>query len=94
DDELPAAIQKIGRGYMLQRYKGLGEMNADQLWDTTMDPEKRTFIRVNIEDLAVAERRVSILMGDKPEPRRRWIESNVSFGLEDDAKFISTGSEE
>ena len=94
DDELPAAIQKIGRGYMLQRYKGLGEMNADQLWDTTMDPEKRTFIRVNIEDLAVAERRVSILMGDKPEPRRRWIESNVSFGLEDDAKFISVGSEE
>jgi topoisomerase-4 subunit B len=94
DDELPAAIQKIGRGYMLQRYKGLGEMNADQLWDTTMDPEKRTFIRVNIEDLAVAERRVSILMGDKPEPRRRWIESNVSFGLEDDAKFISAGSEE
>ncbi|MDF2556563.1 MAG: parE [Bacillales bacterium] len=94
ENELPAAIQKIGKGYMLQRYKGLGEMNADQLWETTMDPEKRTLIRVNIEDLAVAERRVSTLMGDKPEPRRRWIESNVAFGLEDEAKFLNVGSEE
>lgn len=94
ENELPSAIKKIGKGYMLQRYKGLGEMNADQLWETTMDPEKRTLVRVNIEDLAVAERRVSTLMGDKPEPRRRWIESNVAFGLEDEAKFLNVGSEE
>ena len=78
--ELDEAIQKIGKGYMLQRYKGLGEMNADQLWDTTMNPETRTLIRVTIEDGARAERRVTTLMGDKVEPRRRWIEANVNFG--------------
>ena len=58
---LDGAIKKVGKGYMLQRYKGLGEMNADQLWDTTMDPETRTLIRVTIEDGARAERRVTTL---------------------------------
>ena len=58
-----AAIKKIGKGYMLQRYKGLGEMNADQLWDTTMNPETRTLIRVKIEDGARAERRVTTSNG-------------------------------
>ncbi|TDW20795.1 topoisomerase-4 subunit B [Breznakia blatticola] len=72
------------KGYALQRYKGLGEMNADQLWDTTMNPETRTLIQVSIDDAMVAERRVSILMGDKAEPRRDWIEENVSFTMEDD----------
>ncbi len=91
--ELNDAIKKVGKGYMLQRYKGLGEMNADQLWETTMDPTLRTLIRVSIDDLALAERRVSTLMGDKPEPRRRWIESNVDFGLEDDSKFIEAGDQ-
>ena len=86
--ELDAAIKKIGKGYMLQRYKGLGEMNADQLWDTTMNPETRTLIRVKIEDGARAERRVTTLMGDKVEPRRKWIESNVDFGMEDDASIL------
>ncbi len=83
DDELKGAIQKVGRGYIIQRYKGLGEMNADQLWETTMNPETRTLIRVKIDDAARAERRVTTLMGDKVEPRRKWIESNVAFTLEE-----------
>ena len=83
DDELEEAKKKIGRGYAVQRYKGLGEMNADQLWETTMNPETRTLIQVSIEDAALVERRVSVLMGDKVEPRREWIEDNVQFSLED-----------
>ncbi|MFE7061724.1 DNA topoisomerase IV subunit B [Sutcliffiella sp. NPDC057660] len=88
DEELKGAIQKIGRGYVIQRYKGLGEMNADQLWETTMNPETRTLIRVRIDDAARAERRVTTLMGDKVEPRRKWIESNVAFGLEEDPNIL------
>lgn len=88
ESELKAAIKKVGKGYIIQRYKGLGEMNADQLWETTMDPETRTLIRVTIEDIARAERRVTTLMGDKVEPRRRWIEANVAFGLEDDVNIL------
>ncbi|MBT2696423.1 DNA topoisomerase IV subunit B [Bacillus sp. ISL-40] len=88
DDELQGALKKVGRGYIIQRYKGLGEMNADQLWDTTMDPETRTLIRVKIDDVARAERRVTTLMGDKVEPRRKWIESNVAFGLEEDDTIL------
>ncbi|MDQ0971007.1 topoisomerase-4 subunit B [Neobacillus niacini] len=88
DDELQGAIKKIGRGYMIQRYKGLGEMNADQLWDTTMNPETRTLIRVKIDDAARAERRITTLMGDKVDPRRKWIESNVAFGLEEDDTIL------
>jgi topoisomerase IV subunit B len=88
DDELKGAMKKVGKGYMIQRYKGLGEMNADQLWETTMDPETRTLIRVRIDDAARAERRVTTLMGDKVEPRRKWIESNVQFGLEEDGNIL------
>ena len=67
----------------LQRYKGLGEMDAEQLWDTTMDPAQRTLIRVNLTDAVLAEKRVSVLMGEKVEPRKIWIEENVEFSLED-----------
>lgn len=83
ESDLKSAIKEIGKGYILQRYKGLGEMNAPQLWETTMNPETRTLIRVCIDDAARAERRVSTLMGDKVEPRRKWIEENVAFGLEE-----------
>ncbi|KOS63720.1 DNA topoisomerase IV subunit B [Lysinibacillus agricola] len=88
ENDLQQAIKKVGKGYILQRYKGLGEMNADQLWDTTMNPETRTLIRVTIEDGARAERRVTTLMGDKVEPRRKWIEANVDFGMEDDSNIL------
>ncbi|MFF5995046.1 DNA topoisomerase IV subunit B [Lysinibacillus sp. KU-BSD001] len=85
---LQQAMKKVGKGYVIQRYKGLGEMNADQLWDTTMNPETRTLIRVTIDDAARAERRVSTLMGDKVEPRRKWIETNVNFGMEEDLNIL------
>ncbi|HAQ1080517.1 TPA: DNA topoisomerase IV subunit B [Enterococcus faecium] len=88
DDELAAMIKKVGKGYMLQRYKGLGEMNAEQLWETTMDPTSRTLIRVRIDDAAQAERRVTTLMGDKVEPRRKWIENHVQFTLEEDGNIL------
>lgn len=88
DEELTGKIKKVGKGYMLQRYKGLGEMNAEQLWETTMNPETRTLIRVRIDDAAQAERRVTTLMGNKVEPRRKWIESHVQFTLEDDGSIL------
>src|SRR5699024_3580013 len=86
--ELTSLTKKMGAGYLIQRYKGLGEMNADQLWETTMDPDTRTLIRVSIEDSAQAEKRVSVLMGNKVEPRRKWIESNVEFSLEEDGSIL------
>lgn len=88
DEELSNVTEQVGKGYMLQRYKGLGEMNADQLWETTMDPETRTLIRVRIDDAAQAERRVKTLMGDKVEPRRKWIERHVQFTLEEDGSIL------
>ncbi len=82
DEELR---EKIGnsKNVTIQRFKGLGEMNFTQLWETTMNPETRTLIRVGIEDFSEADNRVSILMGDEVEPRREWIENNVSFDNED-----------
>lgn len=90
EDELAQLQQLLGK-VEIQRYKGLGEMNANQLWETTMDPEKRTLIQVELGDALVAQRTVSVLMGDKADLRRTWIESNVSFTLEDDFMEIDNG---
>ncbi|MBM6387678.1 MULTISPECIES: DNA topoisomerase IV subunit B [Paenibacillus] len=79
DDELANYMKEFGNNVELQRYKGLGEMNPDQLWETTMNPETRTLLKVEIVDAAKAERRVSTLMGDKVDPRKRWIVENVDF---------------
>ncbi|MGK4238424.1 DNA topoisomerase IV subunit B [Limosilactobacillus reuteri] len=84
NEELTKLTKKMGKGAQLQRFKGLGEMNADQLWETTMNPETRTLIQVRIEDAELAERRVTTLMGNKVEPRREWIEENIQFTLADD----------
>ncbi len=84
DDELnEIKSQNTGKA-SIQRYKGLGEMNPEQLWETTMNPETRSLIRVNITDAALAEKRVSVLMGDKVDPRKEWINENVEFTMEDD----------
>jgi topoisomerase-4 subunit B len=89
DEELHYATKDL-KQYTLQRFKGLGEMNADQLWETTMNPQTRTLVRVKIDDSTLAEKRVSTLMGDKVAPRRRWIEKNVKFTLEEDGSLLDT----
>lgn len=94
DEELSQVTQEVGRGYTLQRYKGLGEMNADQLWETTMNPDSRTLIRVTLDDQSLAEKRVSVLMGNKVAPRREWIEGNVSFTMDEEDKLLEAASQE
>ncbi|MBQ4637113.1 MAG: type IIA DNA topoisomerase subunit B [Clostridia bacterium] len=84
DKQLDSAIKKIGKGYSLQRYKGLGEMNPEQLWDTTLNPEGRTLMRVTLEDAAEADRLVTILLGDKVEPRKQYIARHADFNRVDD----------
>lgn len=79
DEQLQNYLKEFGKNFELQRYKGLGEMNPEQLWETTMNPETRTMLQVQIDDAAKAERRVSTLMGDKVDPRKRWIVEHVDF---------------
>lgn len=90
DQELEMYRNQLGK-IEVQRYKGLGEMNATQLWETTMDPATRSLIQVGIQDGVLAERRVVTLMGDKPELRKRWIEDNIRFTLEDEYKVNANG---
>ena len=89
NEELDEKKNELKNGYTITRYKGLGEMNATQLWDTTMNPESRTLLCVTIENAMMAEKRVTELMGDKAELRRNWIEDNVVFTLEDDYKEVN-----
>jgi len=82
DRELEA-LTKNRKGYLLQRYKGLGEMNPKQLWETTMDPLHRSLLKVTIEDAAEAEHRVTVLMGDKVEKRKQYISDHADFNRKD-----------
>ncbi|MEG2983995.1 MAG: DNA topoisomerase IV subunit B, partial [Peptostreptococcaceae bacterium] len=80
DQELNTLLEELGRsGVELQRYKGLGEMNAEQLWETTMNPETRTLLQVSIEDASMADEIFSMLMGDKVAPRKEFIEENARY---------------
>ncbi len=83
DNELEEKIKKVGKGYNIQRYKGLGEMDPSQLWDTTMNPETRSLMRVTIEDAAEADRLITILMGDEVGERKKYIFENANFNKED-----------
>lgn len=88
DAELPDVVARAGKGYTIQRYKGLGEMDPEQLWDTTMDPKKRTLVQVTIDDAAEAERLITTLMGENIEARKAYISENANFNKPDSDQFI------
>ena len=95
DNELQEKIEKVGRGYLIQRYKGLGEMSAEQLWSTTMDPVRRNLTQVTLEDAVAAENMITMLMGDKVEGRKEFLNRNANFnkvdGFIDRVKFSKEG---
>ena len=91
DEALLRLVKEFGKGYTIQRFKGLGEMDPEQLWETTMNPNNRTLVRVSIEDAVEAERMVTVLMGDKAEPRKEYIFNNTDFDKED--RFEQFGGE-
>ncbi len=98
DSELDEKIKKVGKGYSLQRYKGLGEMSADQLWDTTMNPATRNLIQVTIENAAAAADVIDMLMGDKVDGRKEFLNKNANFnkvdGFIEKVRFKQEGAEE
>ncbi len=83
DKDYDRVVEEVGPGYQVQRYKGLGEMNGDQLWETTMDPDKRLLVRVSLDDAAEAERMITTLMGDNIEARKQYIIENADFNKKD-----------
>lgn len=91
DNELQKKIDKVGRGYSIQRYKGLGEMDPAQLWDTTMNPDTRSLMQVTIEDAAEADRLITVLMGDEVEQRKKYIFDNTDFDKVDAFAKIKRG---
>ena len=92
DAELETARAEMGRNYGLQRFKGLGEMNPEQLWETTMNPAARALTRVTVEDAAMADKRITTLMGDKVEPRKQYIYEHANFNKVDNFKKPAGGN--
>ena len=91
DRALPPVLKQMGKGYAIQRYKGLGEMNPEQLWETTMNPAGRTLTQVTLQDAALAEKMVSVLMGEKVEQRKEYISRYADFNKADNFEGRVTG---